>query len=1081
MKKIYLFIFLLWGIVVFPQTLVGTVNLPSGTYWNQAWGMTYENSKLWITSGSSTSGAGIFYAVDSTGSVVDTIDIDYPVMSYSQGIAFDGTYFWYLERRSSTFGLFKVDMNGNVLDSIKIFSGKLLGGAAWDGSGIWVSYYFPNNEAALYKVDVNTKTIIDTIPTLGIQPHGIEIIGDTLFYVMDGLDGDDERIYAVDLTTKDTLFSWYVPEQQGLRQNPRDVAWDGEYFWLLAEPIGASSGRQLFKYNLSGSGSPGITVLTPNINFGNVQIDSTSTSTIYIQNFGNANLILDSVIISNTVFTLDETFPVIIAPGAIKSIPVSFTPTANVNYVDSIRFYHNDPNHIYSKVNVTGRGVYTAPFIGLTPSSINFGNKRVNSTSYREITVTNLGSEELNIDSVTNNTQYFYFEHLTTPLILDSVSSLTFRVWFNPDQITSYQDTIRFYSNASNGNVTALPLSGNGVSFDPALGNIVWQGHVPDNPSTTFNQYLPRSMKKISDISGDGIEDIIIATENYWTIAYNGNSSGTDDILWKFSSYINSSNAGSVDWVQGLQIASDLNGDGSPDVVIGTAGGNEYVYALDGKTGNVIWEYGDPINYNNGDIMGLDVKRDWNNDGVPDVLASASGNESTGQGRFSVYLFNGVNGNIIWQINQASQQKLKYMVTSTDFGGAVGSRVGTTNEVIGFNQSGQIIWIFPTAGTPWTVVEMPNVGGSPSSDVLVGTTTGNVYVLSGDNGSVIWQTNIGSVFIEDARVVSDVNESGTRDILISGIAPNVYVLEGSNGQVIWSNNTGGNILGIAQLGDMNGDAVPELGTASLNNLIHVYDARTGNTVFSYSFGGGGTSTAAEHLEPIDDIDFNGNLEFVAGSRDGRIIAFSGGTEGIPVELSSFNATVTGSDVNLMWTTASEMNNRGFEIERKNISENENPWEKIAFVKGKGTTTEINIYSYIDVNVDAGKYKYRLKQVDFDGSFIYSGEVEVIVGLPDNYTLEQNYPNPFNPVTVIRFSIPVESNVKLSVYNLLGEEVASLVNENLKAGYHEVEWRGTDKNNYLLPSGVYFYRLESNDPSRRSGQSFVDIKKMLFLK
>jgi flagellar hook assembly protein FlgD len=119
------------------------------------------------------------------------------------------------------------------------------------------------------------------------------------------------------------------------------------------------------------------------------------------------------------------------------------------------------------------------------------------------------------------------------------------------------------------------------------------------------------------------------------------------------------------------------------------------------------------------------------------------------------------------------------------------------------------------------------------------------------------------------------------------------------------------------------------------------------------------------------------------------------------------------------------------------------------------------------------YEYRLKQIDYDGSFNYSAIVEVTIGTPAVFTLEQNYPNPFNPSTTIKFSTPEESSVKISIYNLLAEEIAVLINESLKAGYHQVEWRGVDKNNKILPTGVYFYRIEAKD--------FVEVKKMMLIK
>ncbi|MFO7526922.1 MAG: PQQ-binding-like beta-propeller repeat protein, partial [Ignavibacteriaceae bacterium] len=480
-------------------------------------------------------------------------------------------------------------------------------------------------------------------------------------------------------------------------------------------------------------------------------------------------------------------------------------------------------------------------------------------------------------------------------------------------------------------------------------------------------------------------------------------------------------------------------------------------------------------------ILAAHLSTDFNNDGLPHVLASPSGNEFTGEGRLSVFLLNGATGAVIWQINQSSQQKLKYMVTSTVFGGAVGSRVGTINEVIGFDKSGAITWTFLPSGTPWTVRELPDIGGSPSTDVLIGTTTGNVYAVDGETGQLLWSTNIGNVFIEDARIIPDVNESGTDDVLISGINPNIYVLEGSTGQNIWGNFTGGNMLGIGPLTDLNGDGTIEVASASLNNLLHVYDGRTGNILFNYAFGGGGNSTAAEHVCTVDDMDRNLSYEFVAASRDGRVIMFSGGEDAIPVELTSFTASIAGNDVVLNWNTATEINNMGFDIERKALSPQSSVshnWSKVGFVEGNGTTTQTASYHFVDKNIEYGKYAYRLKQIDFDGTFSYSAEVEVEVGLPINFTLEQNYPNPFNPSTIIKYALPQESRVKLSIYNALGEEVAVLVNDIITAGFHQTEWNGLNNTGNKVSSGIYFYRLETEG---HSGQQFVDVKKMMMVK
>ncbi|MCX8105657.1 MAG: choice-of-anchor D domain-containing protein [Ignavibacterium album] len=1083
--KNLLLLFTLLSNLLFSQTLIQTVNLPGGTFYNSGYGLVYVNGKYWISSDNSTVGAGVLNAVNDQGVQVANLIIQYPGLRASQGLAFDGTDFWYVERKVARCDLFKVSTTGVVLDSIttpELFSGNtsiILGGAAWDGTGLWISVYSPDTRVALYKVNVAARAIVDTIliQQFGLQPTGVTVKGDTLFFVMDGFQNNDERIYAFSLTTKDTLFSFHVPEQPGVRQNPRGLAWDGSYFWLLAEPVGASTGRQLFKYDLGGTGTPSINLITTSINFGNVMIDSTVTQNILIRNYGSANLRIDSAKISNPVFTLGTSFPIIIQPGVTVSIPVSFTPTANQTYNDSVMFFHNDPNFAYSRTLLTGTGVYTAPYIVFVPPALVFGNKRVNSTSYLTLTIENHGSNTLTIDSVKLKSDKFYFVNLFTPINILPLSSFSFNVWFKPTSLQLFTDSVIVYSNASNGNTLYVSCSGTGVVADPTLGNIFWQGQIPPNPGTSYQDYTPRSLKKIQDINGDGIKDIVVATENYWTLAFNGNSSGSGDILWMYSTYFGSINTGSVDYEQCMQIASDLNNDGHEDVVIGTGGGNEFVYTLNGLTGEVLWEFGNSSTTADGDIMGLDVKRDFTNDGIPDVLCTASGNESTGEGRFSIYLLNGANGQEIWRINQAPEQKLKYMVTSTDAGGAAGSRVGTLNEVIGFNQTGGIRWTFPTTGTPWTVKEISDIGGISGSDVVVGTTTGRVYLVDGHSGQQLWQANIGNVFIEDLRVTPDMNNSGYPDILVSGIYPNIFLLEGQNGNVIWQNYTGGNILGKDVLSDLTGDGYPEFGSASLNNLVHIYDGRDGQIKFQYAFGSGGNSTAAEHVVDLDDIDGNYSSEFVACSRDGRVICFSGGTDIIPVEIKTFYASVDGNNVNLSWTTVTEINNKGFEIYRKPVISNQSSgenteWKIIGFVNGKGTTTEPQNYSFSDKNLNAGKYLYRLKQIDFDGSFKYYNEIEVSVGIPQQFSLEQNYPNPFNPVTKIVYTIPAvgKNPVTLKIFDVLGNEVATLVNENQDAGRYEVMF---DAGKYGLASGIYFYQLKYGEQS--------DIKKFVLMK
>jgi hypothetical protein len=186
---------------------------------------------------------------------------------------------------------------------------------------------------------------------------------------------------------------------------------------------------------------------------------------------------------------------------------------------------------------------------------------------------------------------------------------------------------------------------------------------------------------------------------------------------------------------------------------------------------------------------------------------------------------------------------------------------------------------------------------------------------------------------------------------------------------------------------------------------------------------------------------------------------------IPVELISQSAVLTGKSVIISWQTATEKNNKGFYIEKSldNVT-----WNELGFVQGKGTTTEKNDYSFVDNNLTGGINYYRIVQVDFDGTTNYYNSIELDLSVLLAFELSQNYPNPFNPVTTISFSVPTQSHVKLIVYDQLGNEVKTLVNDVKSAGRHSVEFDGSS-----LSSGVYFYKLQS--------ENYVSIKKLILMK
>jgi len=204
------------------------------------------------------------------------------------------------------------------------------------------------------------------------------------------------------------------------------------------------------------------------------------------------------------------------------------------------------------------------------------------------------------------------------------------------------------------------------------------------------------------------------------------------------------------------------------------------VYALDGVTGKKLWEFGDSVNYADGDINGLAVNVDWNGDEKPDVLVSQSGNETTGEGKFSAYLLDGLTGAQIWRIDHSTTKKMKDGIINTEEGGAVSSHgSGSSNgEILGFDKNGQIIWSFPTTRVVWGMAEIENIGGLATTDIIAGDFGGNVYAITGDAGAQIWTRSIGNNIIEDVFIVPDLNDNGTDDVMLSALTGNLYVLEG---------------------------------------------------------------------------------------------------------------------------------------------------------------------------------------------------------------------------------------------------------------------------------------------------------------
>ena len=389
----------------------------------------------------------------------------------------------------------------------------------------------------------------------------------------------------------------------------------------------------------------------------------------------------------------------------------------------------------------------------------------------------------------------------------------------------------------------------------------------------------------------------------------------------------------------------------------------------------------------------------------------------------------------------------------------------SSNGLISFNNITQDIYSnegIPTPGMPDNFI-------APFWDDLDGRTQGTVYYQQTADKFIIqftdWQTYPGS-----------------------GSLTFQVVLQ-SNNKICYYYNNMASVLNSCTVGIENADGSDGLQIA--NNASYVEDnlavsiSAEPEWLIANNFAGtiyNGNSFALILSFVTEELELgNYSMDVVVSSNDPDTpewtIPVNMQVTVVPVELTSFIAENNSDAVVLRWNTATEKNNKGFEIERQSGSvqpPGDINWAKIGYVEGNGTTTEPKNYSFNDKNVVSGKYSYRLKQIDFDGSVHYSPKIDITLNsVPTVFALSQNYPNPFNPATSIRYDIPVQTPVTLKIYDGLGRLIKTLVDEVKDPGKYVVTWNGRNDFNETVASGFYICKINAG--------TFVNIKKMLLLK
>jgi len=736
----------------------------------------------------------------------------------------------------------------------------------------------------------------------------------------------------------------------------------------------------LYKVDLGGAGNPQMIIDPTLVDYGTVTVGEMVYGGFSISNIGTAELFVEfgDITGQGSGFVFWEA-------GTMFTIPVGEYVYCDIPYspqepgiLDAIgMIYSNDPLYTEAEISFIGTAINDGPHIVIAPSSINYGSVRMGAITGRYVEISNEGDEDLEISELEFEiAQYYVDDTVELPIIIPSTESYDLRIWFNPDDAISYNGACTIHSNDAITPMVGINLNGIGDDSYYPIGQQLWQYQIDSSYDNS-----PKAITSISDLSGDGIDDVIICSEDDFVRCFNGNSSGTADVLWE-------NELGSVYSQSGLTIIDDINDDDYKDVIVGTAWGDRSIHALSGLTGEIIWthdthEYGD-----GGWVYQVYVKYDYNDDEIPDVLA-ATGNDGNHTGPQRIYCLDGLTGNSIWEFYAPGPKFSVLGIEDANYDGQPDVIGGASNLyesqgiVYGIDgETGDEIWSYDVVGSSvWALEQTCHLNYNGVREIIAGDFSGNYYCIEPADGSEIWNGNIGTAIILRFIKLDDVNNDDAHDFAIahSGFQ-NAVVIDGSNGDQIWSQPVADQPWNAARIPDISGDGINDLlvGTLFNNNYGYFLNGVDGSEIGSVNMG-----TAIDAIASIPDITNDDSWEMVCGGRDGTIICISGG------EAVSHSPNNTIPDPN---------------------------------------------------------------------------DIAELIG---------NFPNPFNPETSISFNLKKDSKVSLKIFNIKGQLIRTLINEQLSASPYSVVWNGKNDNGNHVSTGVYLYRLQADTK--------LSVKKCILLK
>ena len=785
----------------------------------------------------------------------------YGPMEDAYGLTWDGNYLWSTDHPGSYDpGIaYQFDLSGATNHQFEC-PATYMGGIAYDNGLLWLAAYY-DPDGHIYLSD-DQGTIFKDFPTPGQQPWDICLQDEYLWIA----DYNDNMLYKVD-----TISGALIESHPCENIKPAGIVYDGQYLWYLDGPL--SSPSTLYKVDLGGAGTPEINVPVTSWDYGNVAIGDSAVFDMTVSNVGTAPLEVEYIAFPGSAPIFNWTvFPQTIDPGNSIVIPLIYKPQEVGPLNVPVTIHSNDPVNPVVEVTLTGEGVISGPSIHVPVNSFSFGYVRVNAVTRWFMQIENLGDENLEIETIVSGEPTITIDEMTPfPLSIPPLETFEVGVWFSPPEAMTYQGTLDISSNDPQNPTVEVTVGGTGLETDYPIGSPLWEYTIDVGWDNS-----PKAIAPIQDISGDGVGDVIICSEDNFIRCFNGNAYNHGDIFWQLEIY-----SGSVYQQAELFVCDDIDGDTYQDVVVGTTGGDRSVWMISGKTGLAIWTFNTNYWGDGGWVYAVDASQDHNGDDVPDVLACA-GDDSGDTGPNRAFCLDGTDGDLLWSTSREGPGFGIICIEDVNGDGNYDVLYGasTNDETEGRvkcldGQDGSVIWQETTDGSSvWGLVQLSDVNEDGVADVAAGDFYGDFIGYDGANGDELFSGSVGSYkIITGLQGFDDVNEDGYKDFAVASSSTNCVMVNGYDGTAVWLTPLADKCWNVDRISDVSGDGINDLvaGTLFQSNYVYFLDGMSGEELESISYG-----EAVDGISAVYDITGDGSMEVVAGGREGKVVCYSGG-------------------------------------------------------------------------------------------------------------------------------------------------------------------------------------------------------------